>query len=222
MRGALVTLVVGGAAAAAFFGLGFGVQKVGLRPASHSARVGANVAGLILRSRLMASTFTVGGRQQTGLCLHHWFPRQNGRIARGSLLALGNGDLWLQNGGAARFQGPELDRPAYLPRLAFYLAGCTSELGGRVAYAAQLNAIRLHDATLDGRRVLELELLRVQDPVTQTRSVVDRVRLWVDPKTYAPLAVWAQVGKHVGSSRIHLEKLTPAVLHRLIGSVRAR
>lgn len=217
MRGALVTLAVGGAAAAAFFALGFGVQRVGLRTASHSSRVGANVAALILRHRVTASTFAIDGKTERGVCLHHWFHSPvTGRLGRGTLLRLDGGGRVVENGGPIRLQG--LPKPSYLPRLILLVAGCTRDLGQRVALAAQLDAVFLKNATLDGRRVLQVRLARIHDPIGKNRFVVDRVKIWVDPTTYEPLAVWAKVGRHEGYARVHFEKMTPALLHRVLGS----
>jgi hypothetical protein len=217
MRGALVTLAVGGATAAAFLGLGFGLQVVGLRPASHDARVGANVAGLLLRHRVMESTFSIDGApKQSGTCLHHWFRRSaTGRLGRGTLLQLGGGRV-IENGGPVRFE--RLERPKYLPRLLLMVAGCTRDLGQRVALAAQLDAVYPSRTTLDGRPALRLRLARIHDPIGKNRYVVDRVEVWVDPSTYEPLAVWAKIGRHQGFGRVRFERMTPAVLHRLLGA----
>jgi hypothetical protein len=217
MRGALVTLAVGGAAAAAFFGLAFGVQTVGLRSPSHGARVGANVAGLLLRHRVMASTFTIDGAPGRGICLHHWFTRaQTGHLGRGTLLQLDSGERVISNGGPVHVENAP--RPGYLPRLILLVAGCTRDLGQRVALAAQLDAVYPRPARLDGRDVLRVRLARIHDPIGHNRTVVDRVTLWVDPRTYEPLAVWAKVGHHEGYGRIRFRTMTAALLRRVLGT----
>jgi hypothetical protein len=217
MRGALVTLAVGGAAAAAFFALGFGVQRVGLRSASHGSRVGANVAGLILRHRVMTSSFEIDGQPAKGLCLHHWFRRQlGGGLGLGTVLQLAGGGRVIENGGPIRFEG--LERPGYLPRLILLVAGCTRDLGIRVAMAAQLDAVFLEHTTLDGKPALQLRLARIHDPIGHNRYVVDRVKVWVDPTSYEPLAVWAKIGRHEGFGRLRFEKMTPALIRRVLGS----
>ncbi|MBV8258002.1 MAG: hypothetical protein JO073_09330 [Actinobacteria bacterium] len=215
MKGVAVTLAVGASTAVAFLGLGWAVQAAGLPAASHSSRVGANVAGLLLRSRLSASTLTIEGKTQSALCLHHWFLRADRRIGRGSLITFAGSGRWLDNGGPIRFEAGA-QKPDFLPRLGFYLAGCTSDLGKRIAYAAQLNAITLRQATVGGKPALELRLGRVRDWVTRKKGLVDKVSIWVDPATYEPLAVWAKVGKHSGYARVHLVRATPALVHRLL------
>jgi hypothetical protein len=214
MKGVVTTLAVAAATAAAYFGLSYGVQAAGLRSASHASRVGANVAAVLLRHRLVSSDFTVDGKQHwRASCLHHWFPRANGKLGRGSLLAFADGGLVLENGGPIRTVNTPPQN--YLARLRLYLGGCSWDLGQRVAVAAQLDQVRLSNATLAGRRVLKLKLIRLHDEAAKG-FVVDHVTLWVDPRTYQPVRVWAKVGRHEGSGRIRIEPATPARVGRLV------
>lgn len=214
MRGLAVTVVVALAACGAALAGGWGVQTALLPRAEHGDRIAADASALLLRYRVTASSITVGGRREEGLCLHAWFPRRNGTLGRGTLLLLENGDRIAADEGGVEVEGPRRLEPRSLRVLLLELAGCPGVVGGRTAAAAISGGVRVTRAFAGGQPALGLQLPTQVDRLRRHRLVRDQLTLYVSPRTYHPLAVAASLGSLEGVARVHLLKATPALLAR--------
>lgn len=216
MRSAIVTLVVGVLGAGAFLGGGLALQAAALPPAAQSARVAADAASWLLRYRLSWSSFHVDGRHVTGFCLHTWFPRRTGKLARGTILRLSDGLELLQNGGPIWKTAGGPVQPRHLPELELQLAGCPADLGQRVAAAAQAGGdLQMERTFVAGQPALGLRLPIRHERVGKHRYILNRIELYVSAQTYKPLAIKASLGRFSGAGEIRLATATPALLHRL-------
>jgi hypothetical protein len=205
VRRALLSVAVGVAGAAAVVAAGWSLQTAALPPPARGDRVAADAAAWLLRYRLLDDTFHVDGRTANGLCLHGWFPRMDGRLAPGSLLALRPGPRLLALGDRIRIlSGHPL--PGLPARLAFAL-GCTSELGKPLAEAAQTDTrLRAERSYAAARPAIALRLPRRHD---------ERVTIYVSARSYRPVAAAATLAGLAGTARIRLTKVTPALMAEL-------
>jgi hypothetical protein len=215
MRAWVVTIAVGAAVAAGVLTAGWSVQAAVLPPPEQGNRIAADAAAWLLRHRLTSSVFSVGGRVRHGLCLHAWFPRRDGTVARGTLLTLNDGARILQEGGPIRVEAAPR-APAREAMLEFELAGCPAVLGTRIASAAQSSTdIRVERAFSGGRPALALRLPTLRHALAGHETYLDRVTLYVSARTRLPIAIRASMGRIAGSGRIWLTRVTPELLRAL-------
>jgi hypothetical protein len=220
VRSIAVTVAVALSAAGAALAGGFAVQAAVLPHAARGDRVAADAAAWLLRYRVTAASLAVVGSQRaSSYCLHTWLPRPDGRLARSTLLLLASGVRIVQNDGPIRVDGSRAPEPAHLPMLQFELAGCSAVLGTRAATAAVAGGVRVTRAFASGRPALALHLPTLRHPSGRYGIVRDRVTLYVDPRTYRPVAVAASLGRLRGISRIRLTRATPGLLRRLESSL---
>jgi hypothetical protein len=175
--------------------------------------VAADAASWLSRYRIVGASLRIDGRRESSLCLHSWFPRKDGTLARGELLRLGNGTVIAETGGRVWADGSGAVLPRHAPFL-FELAGCTSALGARAATAAVDGGTRIASGFVGGRPALALRLPNRSDRLGARRRVPDRVTLYVTPRTYRPLAVSASLGSEQGFARLRLVRATPGLLAR--------
>jgi hypothetical protein len=216
VRGLAVSVVVALAICGAALGVGWAAQARVLPRSPRASHVAADAASWLLRHRVVEASFRVdGGRSERSLCLHSWFPRTDGTVARGALVLLGSGRRIADNGGSVRVAGFRGARPEYLPLL-LELAGCPSVLGARAATAATDGGIEIARAFAAGRPVLTLRLPAESDRIGPRTRVADRVTLYVAVRTYRPLAVSVSLGTIRGVARIRALRATPGLLARFV------
>jgi hypothetical protein len=213
VRGLLVSVAVALTMCGAALGAGWGVQTAVLPRAAHGSRVAADAAAWLLRYRLVESSLVTGGRRESSLCLRGWFPRRDGKLARGALLVV-DGLRIADNGGGARLDGTQERVRPHVPEFLLEAAGCPGVIGARAAAAAVAGGIRVTRAFAGGEAALALHLPSKLHRLGRHRFLRDRLTLYVSPRTYRPVAVAASLGRLEGVARIRLVKATPALLAR--------
>jgi hypothetical protein len=220
VRGLLVSVTVALAMCGAALGAGWGVQTAVLPRAAHGSRVAADAAAWLLRYRLVESSLVTGGRRESGFCLRGWFPRPDGRLARGGLLVV-DGLRVADNGGGARLEGTQAKVRAHVPEFLLEAAGCPGVVGAQAAAAAVDGGIQVTRAFAGGEAALALHLPSKLHRLGRRRFLRDRLTLYVNPRTYRPVAVAASLGQLHGVARIRLVRATPALLARFAPRVSA-
>jgi hypothetical protein len=213
VRGLAVSVVIALSITGAALGTGWGVQAGVLPRSPRVDHVTADAAAWLLRYRIVAASLRIDGHRESSLCLHSWFRRNDGTLARGSLVVLGDGTRIADSGHHVTVIEPGDSRALHLP-LVLELAGCPSVLGARTATAAVNGGIGISRGFAAGRPALALRLPARTDRLGPRRHLSDRATLYVSLRTYRPLAVSASLGALRGVARLRLVRATPSLLAR--------
>jgi hypothetical protein len=207
VRPALVTLLVAGVVGSAVLGAGFVAQSAALPAAARADVIAAAASTWFSRYRLVVSRFRIGGNPPVrATCLQGWFPARDGTRAPGTLLRFGRTSILVS--ARRTTQAPPAPRTAHsaLDAVRFALAGCPRTFARRIAALIQSGPPPAVERTvLSGRPVLALRM--------PSRGL--RIRLYLTPLTYRPIAVSAGDDGITGTSRIHLTGLTPTLLREV-------
>lgn len=204
MRPALVTLLVALAVGAAVLGTGWAVQSAALPAAARADVIAAAASTWFSRYRLVVSRFRIGSsRPVRATCLRGWFPAPDGKLAPGTLLRFGRTSILASDGRVTRAPRARRTPRSRLAAVRLALAGCPRFFARRIAALIQSGPRLVVERTvLTGRPVLALRI----------PSHRLRLRLYLTPLTYRPVAVSARAGRLAGVSRIQLTRLTPTLL----------
>jgi hypothetical protein len=178
---------------------GFTLQTVGLPDPARADVAAARASELLLGYRYVTSTLHIRGRTLHGRCFHGWFGGLAEHRERGTLLLLGNG---ASIRALARHATPLVRGlpPRLSPLRVLTLAGCTEELGPRLANVATTGDVHAHHVELHERLVLALDYAHTQ--------------VLVSPHDDLPLGV-----RVAGmTSTIRLMRLYPSTLRALEAS----
>jgi hypothetical protein len=214
VRGHAASVIVALCVCGAALGAGWAIQIGVLPRAARTERVAASVAGWFLRHRVVESSFQIDGRRESGLCLHSWFARPDGVLARGALLVLGDGSRILDNGAGARITKPPKVKPWPSPIVLLDLGGCSGIVGNRLAADAVDETVTVTRAYAAGRPALVLHVPTEQKPLDGKPVPRVRLTIYVSARTYRPLALAASLGALRGVARILAIKANAAVLER--------
>jgi hypothetical protein len=202
--GIAVTLAVAAATVASLIGAGVLVQRVALPEPSPARKVALRAAIWLLRYRLVDSVFQIGSAHPVhGHCLQTWVIR-DGQSHRATALRLNDGYMLnaiqrhtLESSGATA------NEQALSPLVLLELGGCPRLLAARLATLAQ-----------------GLERVTVTSGAHQSAVRFNlkstRLTLYLDPRTYRPLALDVVTHTIRGSSKIRFVRLTPELLKRVL------
>jgi hypothetical protein len=205
VRSALVTLLVAAAVAVSVLASGWAAQVAALPTPERADLIAAHAASWLSRYRFVESAFSVGGAPAShAQCLEGWFPAGRRGTEHGMLLHFGRDAtvVALEGHRLEELGVPGGERPQ-LAVVQLELAGCPRLLARRIA--AALNSrpgVRIERASVADRPAIAIRV-----PVKRGRMVV-----WVTPRTYRPIALSLTLSRFTGHSRIHLTRLTPALL----------
>ena len=210
MRAGLVTCGTACAVVGSVLGLAWGAQAAGLEKPTPGERVAARSVAWLLRYRLVESALRVnGGRPVHGSCLQGWIGKR-GHLRRGTVLALDNGLTLVHTQASIRVLGATTREPGTLPLVQLELGGCSRVLAPRSGAALQSGRpLRLLNRRVDGRPALAFT-------VHEGRT---RMTVFVQRRTYRPLAVEARSSRFHGHSRIRLTRLTPRKLRTILAGL---
>jgi hypothetical protein len=207
VRPALVTLLLAVAVGAAVLGAGWLAQSAVLPAPARADMIAAAASTWLSRYRLVVSRFRIGSSGPVqATCLQGWFAEPDGTLAPGTLLRFGRTSILASDGRTTQVpRAPRAARSRLLVvRLA--LAGCPRFLARRVVALIQSGPRPPIERTvLSGRPVIALRI--------GTRGL--RLRLYLQPLTYRPIAVSASDGGLMGVSEIRLTRLTPTLLRKV-------
>jgi hypothetical protein len=192
-------------------GAGLGIQRIALPAPPGADRVAADAAAWLLRYRITQASIRLGGRHGSSLCLHSWFPGQDGELSKGVMLVLADGTRILENGGI-RVWHPLHVRPWSHLKFLLELAGCPTSIGDPLATAAAKQEIILARSFAFEQPALALQLPTQRVPVNGKQLLKKRLTLYVSARTYRPLAVIASLGALDGTARLRLMRATPRLL----------
>jgi hypothetical protein len=205
VRPALVTVLVAVAFGSAVLGAGWVAQSAALPAAARTDLIAAAASTWFSRYRLVVSRFRIGsGRPVRATCLQGWFAAPDGTRAPGTLLRFGRTSILAVDGRTTQSPWAPHTARSGLGTVRLALAGCPRILARRIAALIQSGPrLAVERTVLSGRPVLALRL----------PSPELRLRVYLAPLTYRPIAVSTSDDGLTGVSRIHLTRLTPALLH---------
>jgi hypothetical protein len=204
LRSTVVTALVASAVVAIVLGVGWLVQSASLPAPARADVIAADAATWLSRYRLVESTLKIGSDPSSHeTCLAGWFPAPGDGLAPGLVLRFGRSRIVEVRGRTTQVPAAgALARPR-VTVLRVALAGCPRFLARRIAGRIDSGAkLRIERATVAGRPALALPI--------SFRGL--RLRIYLTPLTYRPIAVSANADGLVGESRIHLTTLTPSLL----------
>jgi hypothetical protein len=207
----VVTVAVASAVGFATLAGGWALQAALLPPPERGDVVAARAVSWLVAYRLVESTFRIGDAPPVhGRCLQ--FPLLGGLAGRGLILRLDNGLSVIESGPhELRVEGATRSEPRGLPITQLELAGCPPVLVSRIAGLVQSHSsVHVERSFVAGRPALALRV-----PTTLNRIVI-----YLAPKTYRPIGVSVTSGRFSGLARIRLTRLTPVLLRVLDGARR--
>jgi hypothetical protein len=202
--GIAVTVAVATATVGGLTGAGVLVQRVALREPGPARQVALRAAVWLQRYRLVDSVFQIGSAQPVhGRCVQTWVVR-DGQRHRATALRLDDGYMLnaiqphtLESSGATA------NEQAHSPLVLLELGGCPRPLAARLATLAQ-GLARVTVTSGAHQTAVRFNLKNT------------RLTLYLDPRTYRPLALDVATHTIRGSSKIHFVRLTPELLKRIL------
>jgi hypothetical protein len=199
----LLSIVVGLAGAGAVTGAAWSIQTLGLPLPARPARVAADATRWFAEHRAVVDIFQVDRKRLTGICVAGWFGAGNGRLARGSLLALSSGPKFVIVGGKVRSENGFHRRAASPPLAA--TVGCARSIEQALLLGEQaVTHLSSERASAAGRPAIALEL----------QSARRRFTLYVAARTYKPLVAILHTRRETVTARLYLPRRMPTLLAR--------